>query len=364
MGATIDLLLSGNDLRLLKVHASEDTKIRAVYTLVFLEKTQQDVAEYYCVAQSTVSTWLRQVFPSSESTPNPTSRNLFQTPSSRHKLNETESSFILQLVKEQPLLFLREIGKLVFTKFRKKVSVTTVHRLLIKNNFTHKKCANLMRRAKKELIHNFELSFRRLFGVVIQQQLLFIDEVSFKSEHFVRKTCWSPKGVPINTERPNFKEGQVSLMVAIVNGLVMFHIKQGHFNRTGYVSFLQDLLHHKLLSIEGGARSIVVVDGCNIHKNAYIFRAVKLAGLKYLILPPYSPDCNPIEAFFGLLRRKVRDNSLHSPLQGVNLLQQLLRTMIFNCSNLFDHSGWEDFCPFRSPYLHGIKANFFKDHLD
>ncbi|KAL0252045.1 hypothetical protein GEMRC1_001257 [Eukaryota sp. GEM-RC1] len=45
MGAPIDLLLSGADLRSLKLHASEDTKIRAIYTLVFLNKTQADVAQ-------------------------------------------------------------------------------------------------------------------------------------------------------------------------------------------------------------------------------------------------------------------------------------------------------------------------------
>ncbi|KAL0215087.1 hypothetical protein P9112_007271 [Eukaryota sp. TZLM1-RC] len=42
MGATIDLLLSGNDLRRLKVHASKDTKIRAFSSQAVVDFTTVD----------------------------------------------------------------------------------------------------------------------------------------------------------------------------------------------------------------------------------------------------------------------------------------------------------------------------------
>ncbi|KAL0231562.1 hypothetical protein GEMRC1_010966 [Eukaryota sp. GEM-RC1] len=61
---------------------------------------------------------------------------------------------------------------------------------------------------------NFEFSIRYQIGVVVPQQLVFIDEVSFKSEHFVRNKGWSPKGQPLRVERPSFKSiGNVLILL-------------------------------------------------------------------------------------------------------------------------------------------------------
>ncbi|KAL0209896.1 hypothetical protein P9112_009980 [Eukaryota sp. TZLM1-RC] len=139
MGATFDLLLSGVDIRTLKLHASEDTKVRAIYTLIFLHKTQSTVAEYFCVSQSTIHRWLHEIFP--ERRNSSPAAALFPDPNSSAKPSrklstDDEVTFILQLITAQPLLFLREIKKLCRTNFGKTVSVATIHRTLIENNFT------------------------------------------------------------------------------------------------------------------------------------------------------------------------------------------------------------------------------------
>ncbi|KAL0207153.1 hypothetical protein P9112_012864 [Eukaryota sp. TZLM1-RC] len=63
MPLTFDLLCDPNiNLLQLTHHASEDTKVGAVWTNLWLEKSQVEVASLYAVNQSTLSRWIRQAF--------------------------------------------------------------------------------------------------------------------------------------------------------------------------------------------------------------------------------------------------------------------------------------------------------------
>ncbi|KAL0207914.1 hypothetical protein P9112_010501 [Eukaryota sp. TZLM1-RC] len=86
MGYTYDMLLS-SQLASLRVQASEDTKVRACYTYMFLNKPQTYIAQYFCVSQSFLSRWLQAAFNKSI--------NNDETPNSRLMLSTTEVSFIV-----------------------------------------------------------------------------------------------------------------------------------------------------------------------------------------------------------------------------------------------------------------------------
>jgi len=59
------------------------------------------------------------------------------------------------------------------------------------------------------------------------------------------------------------------------------------------------------------AGQVVVLDNRSVHKAAHIHEALTACGCTLLFLPPYSPDCNPIEQAFSkvksLLRSRTRD---------------------------------------------------------
>jgi transposase len=50
--------------------------------------------------------------------------------------------------------------------------------------------------------------------------------------------------------------------------------------------------------------SVIVMDNAPFHKKDEIKRILKKAGHVALFLPPYSPDLNPIEKSFGVIKRK------------------------------------------------------------
>jgi len=55
-----------------------------------------------------------------------------------------------------------------------------------------------------------------------------------------------------------------------------------------------------------GERSVVVVDGAQIHNQGALNEAVEAVGARLLVLPPYSPEYDPVEHVFSKVKHLVR----------------------------------------------------------
>jgi hypothetical protein len=51
---------------------------------------------------------------------------------------------------------------------------------------------------------------------------------------------------------------------------------------------------------------VVLLDQLNVHKGVAIREAIEAAGCRLLLLPSYSPDCNPIEQAFAKIKTHLR----------------------------------------------------------
>jgi transposase len=61
---------------------------------------------------------------------------------------------------------------------------------------------------------------------------------------------------------------------------------------------------------------IVIYDNASCHQSAKARRLIEGAGCTQKFLPPYSPDLNPIEHYWGPLKQRIRK---HLPLYGRDL---------------------------------------------
>ncbi|BAY87869.1 hypothetical protein NIES267_73930 (plasmid) [Calothrix parasitica NIES-267] len=51
---------------------------------------------------------------------------------------------------------------------------------------------------------------------------------------------------------------------------------------------------------------VVILDNAAFHNNQTVIKAFTDIGLKVLFLPPYSPDLNPIENYWAILKKKLQ----------------------------------------------------------
>ncbi|KAL0239494.1 hypothetical protein GEMRC1_009602 [Eukaryota sp. GEM-RC1] len=342
------MLLSPDlDFRTLCVNASEDTICRAVWTYFYLEVSQETIAKMYCVRQSTISKWIDRVF----------SAHLFEEPHEpRRKLDDSDVEFLITTVETDPLLYLKEIVTLMKNERNKDVSVSTIHRALVTAGYTHKRCRLLVKRAKIDLIASFEYRLSREIGTIRQYQLLFIDEISFHAEDFIRTCGRALKGMSPNTKTQRLARSQISAVVAMdMNGYVHSHIQYGHFDRQQFVEFLIDLIRLGKIGTSGGSRSKIILDGCSIHRHQNISEGLRKMGIQYFILPPYCPESNCIENFFRSLRCKMRElyrDYSRLNFSEIDFIHRVLDLHLrVDCRPLLNHSGWVDHEYYKSPYL-------------
>jgi transposase len=113
---------------------------------------------------------------------------------------------------------------------------------------------------------------------------------------------WGKRGEPLIEAVPAKRGKNLSVLGAFDRiGMLTTVQKLGAMKREDFERFLRVDLLPRLLP-----GSVLVLDNASIHKGGQIERLARRAGCRVLYLPPYSPDLNPIELVWGIVKRAVR----------------------------------------------------------
>ena len=52
---------------------------------------------------------------------------------------------------------------------------------------------------------------------------------------------------------------------------------------------------------------VVVMDNCSIHKSIKVKELIESVGCTLIYLPPYSPDLNPIENYWAVMKNNIKN---------------------------------------------------------
>jgi hypothetical protein len=80
-------------------------------------------------------------------------------------------------------------------------------------------------------------------------------------------------------------------------GLETFYIQQRSINSQSFISFLENLIE-----INPGTRLTLFLDNCTVHHSKMVASFVKDNGITLVFNVPYSPQYNPIEHYWGLVK--------------------------------------------------------------
>ncbi len=86
----------------------------------------------------------------------------------------------------------------------------------------------------------------------------------------------------------------------------------------------------------------VMMDNLPAHKVAGVTEAIEAAGATRVLLPPYSPDFNPIEQAFAKLKARLRKAAARSVDDLWAAIAEAIELFpLEECANFFANSGYE-----------------------
>ena len=139
------------------------------------------------------------------------------------------------------------------------------------------------------------------FAGVRVDRLVFVDEFG-AATNMQRTHGRAPPGERVVSSVPHGHWKVLSTIAAMdVNGVVASASFDGATDTELFVAFVREALAPGLRPGQ-----VVVMDNLSPHKCPQVRRLIEAAGAKLLLLPPYSPDYNPIELAISKVKTVLR----------------------------------------------------------
>lgn len=125
----------------------------------------------------------------------------------------------------------------------------------------------------------------------------------------VQDKAWSKVGHPIIEEHSGQRKKRINLLCGLnsnFNPLAPLLIEE-NCNSENFETWFKEMLIPSLQS-----NTVIIMDNARFHRKAVLFEIIKQFNRTFnthlciIFLPPYSPDYNPIEKFFGVLKEKIK----------------------------------------------------------
>jgi transposase len=224
-------------------------------------------------------------------------------------LESGEKNAICGWVDGDATLKLKDIVSKVFENFNKRVSISTVDRVLKQFHYSIKNLVTIpvQRNTPEAIIFRQEYArgFYNMWNEFDGDNIFFLDESGFQVS-MRRKMGRSLRGKIAHVETSNLRTKNLSLCGVInKNGVYLFEVLDNPYNTEKFVSFITNFMQH--LTRDGFLNCKIVMDNVAFHKVGSIRNIIEESGHSIVFLPPYSPFLNPIENVFSKWKSCVID---------------------------------------------------------
>jgi transposase len=168
------------------------------------------------------------------------------------------------------------------------------------------------------------------------RRLVFIDETWAKT-NMAPLRGWCTKGRRLIAKVPHGHWQTLTFVAALrCDRIDAPCVIDGPINGESFLAYVEQIL---VPTLELG--DIVIMDNLGSHKGRGVRDAIRSAGAHRLLLPPYSPDLNPIEQVFAKLKallRKAGERTLEATWRRIGDL--LTNFTPAECANYLAHAGY------------------------
>jgi len=159
---------------------------------------------------------------------------------------------------------------------------------------------------KKTLLYaerNEELRSKYLEEIkaIAPDSIVYIDESGIDHK-LIKENCWTKKGSKIIGERSGKRRKRTSVIAALNGDEIKAPIRfSGTANSDLFLYWVEKVLAPVLKRGQ-----TVIMDNCSIHKSSKVKELIERAGCFLKFLPPYSPDFNPIENYWAVMKKHIK----------------------------------------------------------
>lgn len=179
---------------------------------------------------------------------------------------------------------------------------STVGRFLKQERLSLKRARRVADRQNSELRLGWIASLLNITA----EQIVTVDESNFNEATGWRRQAYAPIGQPGRYQRDRTRGKSWSVLPAYtIDGYLCVGVKEGYFKAKSFFRWVVDeLVPH--CNAFPAARSVIIMDNASVHCNPRIEQVIRQHGCEIRYLPPYSPDYNPIELSFAVLKAWIQ----------------------------------------------------------
>lgn len=146
-----------------------------------------------------------------------------------------------------------------------------------------------------------------MISLVPDENIIYLDESGFNL-HVNPIYGWALQGENAYLTTPNNRGRNVSLMATICSsGLISYELMQGSYNADHLVQYLENGLYQRIPERLMSGNCVIVMDNARFHHSAAVKQWCRDHNIRLEYLPPYSPQLNPIEEVFSMVKSRYRN---------------------------------------------------------
>jgi transposase len=244
---------------------------------------KEKLVEIFKIGISTLNRWIRNYLKTGSIEPRKRSR---------YRKRKVEDEDLKKYIEAHPSATLEQMAQ--HFKVR---AVSIWHRL---------KKLGITRKKKTFLYEERNEAEREEFVKKLEEKkdnpIVFVDESGIKND-LKNEYGRSPRGVKIEEDKKGRATEKVNLVAGLLDGeLIAPFVYDCNTNAEVFNIWLEECLIPVL-----PPNCIIVLDNARFHKSPKTLEIIEKNGHQLLFLPPYSPDLNPIEKCWAVIKRKLKN---------------------------------------------------------
>lgn len=316
------------DGRRVKHETLEWMRMRAVEAVIKEKQSPETVIGWFKLHRTVIYKWLRMFRHGGWEALRST-----RAPGPEPKLTQREKQRLGKLLMKNPMQLhfdfglwtLEMVRELVQQKFKKRVSIPTVTRMLTEIGYSRQKPLQRAYEQDPERVRQWK---QEEYPAILKEakredrEIYFEDESGFRSTGS-SGTTWSRKGQTPIVRKTGRRYGINSISAISRRGKLWFMLFEDTCTAGVFVIFLKRLLKNNRRPIT------LIVDGHPTHKTKAVRQFIESTSgmLKLYFLPPYSPELNPDEQVWNNTKHSLKRKSIGGKQQFIAEIRRQLRSL-------------------------------------